>query len=202
MAEESDRLTQRQREIFNYIREKIENRGYGPTVREIGHNFGIKSPNGVMCHLKALEKKGLISREGFSARAIQVIQPKKNKKGLPFLGSVAAGSPIQAIAQEENLDIENLFHGENHFVLQVRGFSMIEDHIQDGDFIVVKKQENAINGERVVAMIDNEVTLKRFFHDRGQIRLEPCNTSMNPIIVQPGSDAKILGILAGVVRKC
>lgn len=202
MSAELERLTQRQREIFDFIRDKIENRGYGPTVREIGHTFGIKSPNGVMCHLKALEKKGLILREGFSARAIQIISSKKTKKGLSFLGSVAAGSPIQAIAHDEVLDIESLFQCDNHFVLQVRGYSMIEDHIQDGDYIIVRKQENAINGERVVAMIDNEVTLKRFFHDRGQIRLEPCNTSMNPIIVQPGSDAKILGILAGVLRKC
>jgi len=118
------------------------------------------------------------------------------------MGLVAAGSPIQAIPQDETFDLEAMFAGENNFVLQVRGYSMIEDHIQDGDFIVVKKQETAINGERVVAMIDHEVTLKRFFSDRGQIRLEPCNSSMNPIIIQTGSDAKILGILAGVLRKC
>ena len=100
------------------------------------------------------------------------------------------------------LVLENMFPGDNIFVLQVRGYSMIEDHIQDGDFIVVKKQETAINGERVVAMIDHEVTLKRFFLDRGQIRLEPCNSTMNPIIILPGNDARILGILIGVLRKC
>ena len=127
---------------------------------------------------------------------------KKPKQGLPFMGLVAAGSPIQAIPQEETLVLENMFPGDNIFVLQVRGYSMIEDHIQDGDFIVVKKQETAINGERVVAMIDHEVTLKRFFLDRGQIRLEPCNSTMNPIIILPGNDARILGILIGVLRKC
>ncbi len=202
MSSEPDRLTQRQKEIYQFIKEKIERRGYGPTVREIGINFGIKSPNGVMCHLKALEKKRFILREGFSARAISLLHNNNNKKGLPLMGLVAAGSPIQAIPQDETFDLEAMFAGENNFVLQVRGYSMIEDHIQDGDFIVVKKQETAINGERVVAMIDHEVTLKRFFSDRGQIRLEPCNSSMNPIIIQTGSDAKILGILAGVLRKC
>jgi len=202
MNAEIESLTPRQKEIYNFLKEKIEIRGYGPTVREIGSAFGIKSPNGVMCHLKALEKKGMILREGFSARAIQLINNKKPKQGLPFMGLVAAGSPIQAIAQEETLVLENMFPGDNIFVLQVRGYSMIEDHIQDGDFIVVKKQETAINGERVVAMIDHEVTLKRFFLDRGQIRLEPCNSTMNPIIILPGNDARILGILIGVLRKC
>lgn len=202
MSNQIDDLTTRQKEIYNFLKEKIQSRGYGPTVREIGSAFGIKSPNGVMCHLKALEKKGMILREGFSARAIQLVNNKKNKQGLPFMGFVAAGSPIQAIPQEDSLVLENMFPGDNVFVLQVRGYSMIEDHIQDGDFIIVKKQETATNGERVVAMIDHEVTLKRFFLDRGQIRLEPCNSTMNPIIILPGNETKILGILAGVIRKC
>src|SRR5438309_10796535 len=97
-------LTERQREIYEFIRQKIESRGYGPTVREIGLGFGIKSPNGVMCHLKALEKKGLIKREGFSARAIQLIDHHHSGGGLPLLGRVAAGSPTQAIAQEDRLE--------------------------------------------------------------------------------------------------
>src|SRR6516225_5534075 len=99
-------LTERQREIYDFIREKIEGRGYGPTVREIGLNFDIKSPNGVMCHLKALEKKGLIKREGFSARAIQLLDHKTPGTGLPLLGVVAAGSPTQAVAQDEHLDFK------------------------------------------------------------------------------------------------
>ncbi|MSR30257.1 MAG: transcriptional repressor LexA [Gemmataceae bacterium] len=202
MNQEFGQTTQRQKEIFIFIRDKIETRGYGPTVREIGLAFGIKSPNGVMCHLKALEKKGLILRESFSARAIQIINPRKGKKGLPYLGAVAAGSPIASVAQEDTLDLESLFSGDNHYVLQVRGYSMIEDNIQDGDYIVVRKQEIAANGERVVAMIDNEVTLKRFIQDRNQVRLEPCNSTMHPIIIQPGSETKILGVLAGVLRKC
>jgi len=160
-------LTERQREIYNFIKHLIETRGYGPTVREIGKAFEIRSPNGVMCHLKALEKKGLIKREGFSARAIQLIDHNWGAPAdLPLLGLVAAGEPLQAIEQNERLDFNELFGGPEHFALRVRGQSMIEDHIDDGDYVVIRKQEVASNGERVVAMIDNEVTLKRFIRKR------------------------------------
>src|SRR5437867_11254943 len=129
-------LTERQREIYDFIQDKIESRGYGPTVREIGEAFGIKSPNGVMCHLKALEKKGLIKREGFSARAIQLLDHHAESAGLPFLGRVAAGSPTQAVSQDERLEFKDLFAGPNNFVLRVHGQSMIDDHIEDGEFVV------------------------------------------------------------------
>lgn len=194
-------LTDRQREIYEFIRTKIENRGYGPTVREIGEAFQIKSPNGVMCHLKALEKKGLIKREEHAARAIQLVDHRRPSMGLPFLGNVAAGTPIAAPVQDDRLDFDDLFGGPDRFVLQVRGNSMIENHIEDGDFVVIRKQETAENGERVVAMVDNEVTLKRFFRERDQIRLEPANESMNPIMVDPSRDIRILGVLTGVLRK-
>jgi repressor LexA len=195
-------LTERQREIYDFIRDKIESRGYGPTVREIGNGFNIKSPNGVMCHLKALEKKGLIKREGFSARAIQLLDHHPHSAGLPMLGRVAAGSPTQAVAQlDERLEFGELFHGPNCFALKVHGQSMIEDHIDDGDYVVIRKQEVAQNGERVVAMIDDEVTLKKYYDENDHIRLEPANGSMKPIIV-PKSEAGIVGVLVGVVRKC
>src|SRR5690242_11882538 len=145
-------LTERQREIYDFIQDKIESRGYGPTVREIGTAFEIRSPNGVMCHLKALEKKGLIKREGFSARAIQLLDHKPKPAGLPYLGLVAAGSPIQASAQDERLEFNELFGGPNRYVLKVRGQSMIESHIEDGDYVIIRKQETAENGDRVVAM--------------------------------------------------
>jgi repressor LexA len=195
-------LTPRQREIYDFIRSKIEGRGYGPTVREIGQGFDIKSPNGVMCHLKALEKKGLIIREGFSARAIQLVDHRPPSSGLPLLGNVAAGAPTAAIPQDERLDFGELFSGPSNFALRVRGQSMIEDHIEDGDFVVIRQQQDAPNGERVVAMIDGEVTLKRFYKEKGHIRLEPANGKMQPIIVQPNSDSRILGVLVGVLRKC
>src|SRR5687767_12437775 len=195
-------LTDRQREIYEFIRVKIETRGYGPTVREIGEAFDIKSPNGVMCHLKALEKKGLIKREEHSARAIQLVNHRPPAAGLPFLGSVAAGTPIPAMEQSELLAFDDLFGGANRFALQVRGNSMIENHIEDGDYVVIKKQETAENGARVVAMIDNEVTLKKFYREKDHIRLEPANGNMAAIIVDPSRDVRILGVLAGVLRKC
>src|SRR5262245_26962585 len=176
-------LTQRQREIYDFIRQKIESRGYGPTVREIGEAFDIASPNGVMCHLKALEKKGHIRRVSNRARAIELIGHKFGTPGLPFLGAVAAGAPIEAVETPELLNINELFQGDNHYVLQVRGQSMIDDHIEDGDFVVVRRQTSAANGECVVARIEGEVTLKRFYREDDQIRLEPANGNMDPIIV-------------------
>ncbi len=195
-------LTSRQREIYDFIKDKIENRGYGPTVREIGTNFKIKSPNGVMCHLKALEKKGLILREEFSARAIQLVDYRHTSAELPLLGNVAAGQPFEAGEQQDRLDFNDLFTGPDHFALRVRGQSMIEDHIDDGDYVVIRKQETAKSGERVVAMIDNEVTLKRFHVEKGRIRLDPANSSMKPIYVDPSANTRILGVLVGVLRKC
>jgi repressor LexA len=194
-------LTDRQREIYGFIRNKIESRGYGPTVREIGESFEIRSPNGVMCHLKALEKKGLIHREPTHARAIRLADHRPPMPGLPLLGLVAAGSPTQAVAQDERLELGDLFGGQELYALRVRGQSMIEDHIDEGDYVVIRKQSEARNGERVVAMINDEVTLKRFYVERDRIRLEPANGAMNPIFVNKG-DAQILGVLVGVVRKC
>ena len=195
-------LTHRQREIYEFIKDKIESRGYGPTVREIGDAFHIKSPNGVMCHLTALVRKGLILRQGKSARAIQLVDHRPPGAELPLLGAVAAGTPIEAVANEDRVNFSDLFCGPNHYALRVRGQSMIEDHIDDGDLVVIRKQETAENGERVVAMIDNEVTLKRFHREKGQVRLEPANGKMQPIVVDPHSQSCILGVLVGVLRRC
>ncbi len=195
-------LTERQKEIYDFIQDKIESRGYGPTVREIGEEFDIKSPNGVMCHLKALEKKGLIKRKGFSARAIQLLDYKPAWGGLPLLGAVAAGAPIHALPQEDRLEFNDLFGGPHNFVLRVKGQSMIDSHIDDGDYVVIRQQKTADNGDKVVAMVDNEVTLKRFFKDKDHIRLEPANGRMNPIFLDSTRDVHILGVLVGVMRKC
>jgi repressor LexA len=195
-------LTERQREIYAFIQDKIETRGFGPTVREIGQAFDISSPNGVMCHLKALEKKGLIKRQGFSARAITLVDRRPAGAVLPLLGAVAAGSPTQAVAQDEHLDFKELFGNPNYYALKVRGQSMIENHIDDGDFVVIRKQERAENGERVVAMVDDEVTLKRYYREKNRVRLEPSNKGMSPIFVDSDKDLHILGVLVGVIRKC
>lgn len=203
MIPDLTQLTQRQREIFEFIKEKIDTRGYGPTVREIGTHFDIKSPNGVMCHLKALQKKGIIERKGFSARAIQLVGYRPGASGLPLLGNVAAGALMDAPEQAgEFVEFDELFGGKGNFALKVRGQSMIEDHIQDGDYVIIHKQDTARNGDTVVAMVDGEVTLKRFYKDRQRIRLEPANGTMKPIMVDQTRDVKVLGQLVGVMRKC
>ena len=119
--------------------------------------------------------------------------------GLPLLGNVAAGLPTQAIPQDGYLEFNDLFGGPDHFALKVKGQSMIEDHIDDGDYVVIKPQPTAENGERVVAMIDGEVTLKKFYHQSGQVTLHPCNGTMRPIVVDPDSDARVLGVLQELV---
>lgn len=195
-------LTRRQREILDFINRKIEARGFPPTIRDIGNAFEIKSPNGVMCHLKALEKKGFISRQGKSARAIQINHRPIPAHVIPFKGLVAAGAPLPAIEQDEKLDLTELFGGSELFALRVRGNSMIDSHIQDGDIVVIRTQESAQNGDKVVAMVDGEVTLKTLQRRRDQIHLVPANETMEPIIVTPDRDIRILGVLNGVIRKC
>ncbi|MCX7700150.1 MAG: transcriptional repressor LexA [Gemmataceae bacterium] len=200
---EPSQLTEKQRAIYEYIRERIENRGYGPSIREIGQHFGIKSPNGVTCHIKALIKKGMIRRpEEPLARAIQLVNHRPMGLMLPLLGHVAAGPTIAAEPQNGEFVDFSQFCGPDHFALRVRGNSMIEDHIQDGDYVVIRRQETAANGERVVAMIDGEVTLKRFYRRRDKIVLEPANSDMPPIVVSPDRAIRILGTLVGVLRKC
>jgi repressor LexA len=197
-----DALTPRQREIYQFIRSKIQGRGYGPTVREIGLEFQIKSPNGVMCHLKALQKKGLIHREPNMSRAIQLLDDPTSAPqptGLKFLGRIAAGQPIEAVEQDEELEFGDWAGAEDKFALKVTGNSMIEEHIADGDFVVIRRQESARDGQ-IVAVRDDEgdATLKRIFREKNRVRLEPANKSMKPIYRER---VDILGVLVGVVRK-
>lgn len=199
---ELDALTSRQREIYTFIKEKIQGRGYGPTVREIGTRFGIKSPNGVMCHLKALQKKGLIAREPNMSRAIQLLQDSavlERRHGIPMLGRIAAGAPIEAIEQADELGFGDWEETDDKFALKVTGESMIDEHIADGDFVVIKRQETARDGQ-IVAVLDEEgeATLKRIYRDKGRVRLEPANKTMKPIF---RDKVRILGVLVGVVRK-
>src|SRR5215510_2093999 len=148
---ETDQLTKRQKAVYEFIRDKIRNRGYGPTVREIGEQFDIASPNGVMCHLKALEKKGMITREPNMSRAIQLAQEPIEVKGVPLSGRVAAGVMHEAIEQDDRVDFEAMFSKKNLFALEVNGDSMIDAHIEDGDYVVIRKQKTAEAGQIVVA---------------------------------------------------
>ncbi len=195
-----DQLTKRQKAVFEFLRDKIVNRGYGPTVREIGERFKISSPNGVMCHLRALEKKGLITREPNRSRAIQLCGGQDDE-GLPLAGRVAAGVMHEAIEQNERIDFGSMFGRKSEFVLEVSGDSMIDAQIADGDYVVVRKQRTAQAGQMVVAQTeDGEATLKYWFPDRrrNRIRLQPANEEMKPIYVK---DARVLGVVVGVVRK-
>lgn len=195
-----DQLTDRQKEVYEFIREKIQNRGYGPTVREIGEDFGISSPNGVMCHLRALEKKGLIKRSPNKSRAIELTREALEvDKGLPLCGTVAAGMTNLAFEQQERIDFGDFFTKKNLFVLEVRGDSMIEAQIADGDYVVIKRQKTAVPGQIVVAQTEEgEATLKYWYPENGRIRLQPANASMEPIYVD---NAQVLGVLVGVVRR-
>ena len=194
-------LTSRQREIYSFIRSKIHGRGYGPTVREIGVQFLIKSPNGVMCHLKALQKKGLIHREPNMSRAIQLLDDPSTAPpaGVKMLGRIAAGSPIEAVEQDEELAFTEWQGADDKFALRVTGESMIDAHIADGDYVVIHRQESARDGQ-IVAVRDEEgeATLKRFFKEKNRVRLEPANKSMKAIY---RDRVNILGVLVGVVRK-
>ena len=195
---ELDLMTKRQKMVYEFIRDKIRNRGYGPTVREIGEQFDISSPNGVMCHLKALEKKGIITREPNMSRAIELAVEPIEEKGLPLRGRVAAGVLHEAVEQTERVDFEAMFNKKSYFVLQVSGDSMIDAQIADGDYVIIKKTREARPGQIVIAQTDDgEATLKRWYPEANRIRLEPANRSMRAIYVK---DAKVLGVLIGVVR--
>jgi repressor LexA len=195
-----DSLTQRQYKVYEFIRDKIRGRGYGPTVREIAEQFDINSPNGVVCHLKALERKGFITRERNRSRAIQLKAEPIGQRSLPLFGTIAAGVLHEAIEQDEQVDFQEMFNPDkNLFVLRVSGESMIDDQIADGDFVVVQKQRTARKGQIVVAITDEgEATLKRWYPEKNRIRLEPANSTMKPIYVK---NARVLGVVVGVVRK-
>jgi repressor LexA len=198
-ANDGDAPTERQMEIYAFIRDKIHSRGYGPTVREIGQAFKIKSPNGVVCHLKALERKGLITRGKNISRAIELVTEPAHLRGLQLAGWVAAGTLRTAEEQTERIDFTDLFNRDNHFVLKVMGDSMIDAQIADGDWVVIHRRHSAHAGDIVVAQTeDGEATLKQWFPERDRIRLQPANSSMKPIYVK---NARVLGVLVGVVRK-
>jgi repressor LexA len=192
------KITRRQHDVYEFIVEKIRDRGYGPTVREIGRAFRIRSPNGVMCHLRALVNKGLIKRKKNKSRAITLTRLEDRGHGIPLAGTIAAGAPIEAYENVEHIDFVEMFGKRDFFALKVRGDSMIEDHIDEGDVVIVRKQRTARNGQIVVALIDGEEsTLKRYYREAGRFRLEPANSQMQPIYCDK---LEILGVVVGVVR--
>ncbi len=196
-------LTTKQQRIYDFICHHIQSSGYPPTIRDICKRFGIVSPNGVMCHLKALEKKGKINRNPNLSRGITIQGVNAGGYSLPLLGVVAAGKAIEALELDDRLEIRDLFPNENVYALKVRGNSMIEGHIAEGDYVLIKKQETADNGAKVVAMVEKAMTLKKYYRRRDHVELQPMNSTMASIKVDPvKQDVQILGVLVGVVRKC
>lgn len=191
-------LSKRQMKILDFIIDQIQERGYGPTVREIVSHVGDKSPTSVHRHLKTLEARGHIIREANKSRSIRLTE---EHRGLPLAGVIAAGSPIEAVEDVQRFDLAGLYDPANHFMLKVRGDSMIEDHIDDGDLIVVRKQSTCRDGDTVVAMVDGETaTLKRFYREGSQVRLQPANRKLKPIKVK-NDRVSIDGVMVGVLRQ-
>ena len=193
-----------QEKILEFIKQEIREKGYPPSVREICEAVSLKSTSTVHGHLQRLEKKGLLHRDDMKPRAIEVLAGKEreteNIVSVPVIGEVAAGVPIPA-EQEfiEEMPLPESFVGSGeHFILNVRGTSMIDVGIRDGDMVVVRRQQTADNGEIVVAMIDGEATVKRFFRENGHFRLQPENETMEPIIVD---DVIILGKVTALLRQ-
>ncbi len=193
------KLTARQQEILDFIRNTVEVLGAPPTRAEIATAFGFASPNAAEDHLKALAKKGVINLEPGSARGIRLIE----QLGLPLIGSVAAGSPILAVENVQGryaMDA-SMFSPKADFLLKVRGLSMIDAGIFDGDLLAVHKTEQARDGEIVVARIDDEVTVKRLERGRNQIRLIAENPDFAPIVINPGEvEFAIEGVAVGLIR--
>lgn len=208
-GDERPKLTKRQQEVLDYIRTCITDHGYPPTLRELGSQLGISSTNGVNDHLKALERKGYLSRDEAKSRALVPIDMEDSTEdsmvSVPLLGRIAAGAPILAVEHvEDTVKVDRFFLGNNSevFALRVQGESMIDDGIHDGDFIFVQKQPVARPGEIVVAWIDEEATVKRYYPEGELIRFQPANDNFEPIYVRADEfrETRIIGIVVGIYR--
>ncbi len=199
-------LTKRQREILTYLGNYSESNGYAPSFEEIAGQFSYNSLATVHEHLSNLERKGYIKRSYNESRAIQILPSDAFPKAieLPLLGTVAAGVPIEAVTSHETLAVPEDFvrRSGNHYVLRVRGNSMIDEQIRDGDFVVVNERRGVDNGETVIAMLNgNGATVKKFYREKdGRIRLQPANETMSPLYVHE-NDVTIQGVVVGVLRR-
>jgi repressor LexA len=198
-------LTSKQKRIYDFLSDTIREKGYAPSIPEIGQRFRITSTRGVFDHLKALERKGYIKRVG--KRAIEIVSSSGRSalpeaKEIPIVGRIQAGSPILA---EENIEgffpvANELARGNETFALKVKGDSMIEDGIMEGDLVIIRQQQTAEDGDIICALIGNEATLKRFYRKGNEITLKPANKNYDPIVVTEG-EFRILGRATGVIRK-
>ena len=197
-------LTKRQREILDFLNSFIEQHGYAPSLEEVGRRFGLSSLATVHKHLTNLQDKGFIKRAWNRSRSIELIPTRVGARAidLPLLGNVAAGAPIEAVVSAETVAVpEDLVGKQDTYALRVRGNSMIDEQIRDGDVVIVEDRKTAENGEMVIALLQGaEVTLKKFYRDNGRIRLQPANAAVQPLVVN-AHEVQIQGVVVGVVRK-
>ena len=197
-------LTKRQREILDYLQEFIQQHGYAPSLEEIGRRFSLSSLATVHKHLTNLQEKGFIRRSWNRSRSVELLAARTGQRALelPLLGYVAAGLPIEAVATDQTIAVpEDLVRKRESYVLRVKGDSMIEEQIRDGDYVIVEDRKTADNGEMVIALVSGaEVTLKKFYREQDRVRLQPANPAMQPLIFEPGQ-VQIQGVVVGMMRK-
>jgi repressor LexA len=198
-------LTPRQLDVIVAIRNFRHLRGYAPTMQELADQLGTSKVT-IFEHVNALEKKRVLRRDHHKARSLEIVADEslpdeERPTKMPLLGLIAAGSPIEAVESREEVDMEQLFNSRHGvYVLKVRGDSMIEDHLCDGDYVIIERRDTARNGEQVVALLDSgEATLKRFYREGSQIRLQPANGTMSPRLVD-ADKVRIQGVVIGVLR--
>ena len=201
-------ITKRQRQVYDFLQEFIQRNGYSPSFEEIGDGLGLSSLATVHKHITNLEKKGLLKRDYNRSRSIDVLPIRGMFKravpkevSLPLMGRIAAGQPIEAVENPETISLGDITRSKDVFVLQVKGESMKDEHILDGDYVLVEKVQNTPDGEIVVALVEgNDATLKRIYREGANIRLQPSNAAMKPIIV-PAKSVQLQGRVIGVLRK-
>jgi repressor LexA len=198
-------LTKKQRQILDYVESFVETNGYSPSYEEIADHFGYNSLATVHEHLTNLEQKGFLRKNYNKSRSLEVVRADLHAPALelPLMGAVAAGLPIEAIAEQETITVpHDMVRRGNNYVLRVRGDSMIDEQIRDGDYIIVNSRQTAENGEMVVALVNGEsATVKKFYRESGsRVRLQPANPTMQPMYY-PGDAVQIQGIVVGVIRK-
>ena len=197
-------LTKRQREILDYLSDFIQQHGYAPSLEEIGRRFNLSSLATVHKHLTNLQDKGFIKRAWNRSRSVELVPTRLGGRALelPLLGYVAAGAPIEAVPGTETIAVpEEMVGRRETYVLRVKGSSMIDEQIRDGDYVIVEDRKSADNGEMVIALLDGqEVTLKKFYREQERVRLQPANPTMEPLLVPP-DQVQIQGVVVGVMRR-
>ncbi len=193
-------LTKRQKEILDFIRFYRAEQGISPTQREIREKFRLSSFGTVQKHLKRLEEKGALSRQWNRSRGISPADERPTSRAVALLGTVAAGHPIEPFPDDESIEVPSSLLGKGeHFVLKVRGDSMIEDGIRDGDYVIVARRLTAQNGQTVVVLVRGEATLKRYYAEGSRVRLQPANAAMKPLTVD-ARDVTLQGVVTGLIR--